>query len=239
MKESSILFNQEMVTAYFENRKTQTRRTAKNIFPLFPTYIDLESQTYADDMGQHRPIAELCPYGQAGDRLWGRETWRPRSWGSCFDWMMIEYKAGGSITQAYTRDLFQDPETAWVKISRECLKLNNPQSGSGDWILDKPLNWRPSIFMPRAAARILPTIKSVRLEMLQSISEADAIAEGVKQVGDRLWKCYGNCPGHKTGHDKRSSATASFMSLWNSINAKRGFGWDVNPPVWVIEFYKD
>lgn len=207
MKERPILFSTPMVQAILSDRKTQTRRIA---------------------------ISDVCPYGKAGDRLWVRGTWRPRSWGSCFDWMMIEYKAGGSITQAYTRDLFQDPEIAWGKISNECLKLNNPQSSSGDWILDKPLNWRPSIFMPRAACRIFLEIEQIKLEYLKNISEADAIAEGVEQVGDRLWKCYGNCPDHATGHDKRSSATASFMSLWNSINGAGA--WDENPLVWVVQF---
>ena len=34
----------------------------------------------------------------------------------------------------------------------------------------------------------------------------------------------------------RTSATASFMSLWNLLNGKRGYGWDENPLVWVYEF---
>ncbi len=222
IKESPILFNQEMVLAYLEGRKTQTRRIAKNIFPLFPTYIDLESQTYADDMGQYRPIAELCPYGQAGDLLWGRETWRPAWWDVDFEWMGIEFRAAkvGDWKTVDTDKLWPDDdrrESVWDSLNIECEKRGVVKNDNGNFIWkdeQNPLKWRPSIFMPRAAARILPTIKSVRLEMLQSISEADAIAEGVGSIEE-------------------------YQNLWNSINAKRGFGWEVNPPVWVIDFSKE
>lgn len=212
MKETPILFSQEMVCAYFDGSKGQTRRVAKNILPLFPHYVDLNAQSYADDHGQYRPIVDLSPYGGPGDRLWGRETWRPYSWGSDFDWMMIQYRAGGQNKQVDPGEMWRDKsDDVWKRITKECLMLANPQDEFGYFTVIKPLKWRPSIFLPRAAARILPVIKSVRLEMLQNISEEDAIAEGVGSIGE-------------------------YRVLWDKINAKRGFGWDVNPPVWVVEF---
>ena len=82
--------------------------------------------------------------------------------------------------------------------------------------------WRPSIFMPRWASRITLEITDVRVERLQDISEADAEAEGatpqVVLPGDAV------------------SYVAGFYWLWDSINAKRGYGWDRNPLVWVITF---
>lgn len=80
--------------------------------------------------------------------------------------------------------------------------------------------WRPSIFMPRWASRITLEITSIRVERIQDITEADAIAEGIKYNPD------GNAAYHRW----------TFSNLWDSINAKRGYGWDINPWCWVIEF---
>lgn len=80
--------------------------------------------------------------------------------------------------------------------------------------------WRPSIFMPRWASRIDLEITGLRAERIQNITEEDAIAEGIEQKEP----------------NNVVSAKYRFAQLWDSINAKRGFGWDKNPLVWVIEF---
>lgn len=76
--------------------------------------------------------------------------------------------------------------------------------------------WTPGIHMPRWASRIALELTSVRVERLAEISWDDACAEG--------W------PGSEDG------AVRWFKRLWDSINAKRGFGWDTNPWVWVLGF---
>lgn len=86
--------------------------------------------------------------------------------------------------------------------------------------------WRkdilPSIFMPRWASRITLEITRLRVERLQDISEEEAEAEGIViEKGDYYRTCKGK-----------------FHQLWDSLNAKRGFGWETNPWVWVIEFIK-
>lgn len=73
------------------------------------------------------------------------------------------------------------------------------------------------------ASRITLEIVSVRVERVNNISENDAIAEGTTP----------SIVGHDLDYLKYR---AGFQTLWNSINAKRGFDWDVNPWVWVIEF---
>jgi hypothetical protein len=81
-----------------------------------------------------------------------------------------------------------------------------------------PSTWRPSIHMPRWASRINLEVTGVRVERLKDITEEDALAEGV------------------ISSDYDKTYRYAFSVLWDSINAKRGYGWAANPWVWVIEF---
>ncbi len=79
-------------------------------------------------------------------------------------------------------------------------------------------HWKPSIHMPKVACRIRLEIVNVRVERLQDISHEDAVAEGCQKEDGRSWGRLG------------------FSQLWDQINKDRGFGWDVNPWVWVLDF---
>lgn len=91
--------------------------------------------------------------------------------------------------------------------------------------------WKPSIHMPKAAARIFLKVTNVRVERLQDISEADAVAEGIEKqktnYGDYLFKHYLK---DKFG----PSAKHSFQTLWQKIYGIES--WDKNPYVWVYEY---
>ena len=78
--------------------------------------------------------------------------------------------------------------------------------------------WRPSIHMPRWASRITLEVVAIRVERVQDTSYADIWAEG------------------GPASDSDIVLSAWWRHLWDSINAKRGYGWDVNPWVWVVEF---
>lgn len=83
--------------------------------------------------------------------------------------------------------------------------------------------YRPGMFMPRWASRILLEVTSVRVEKLQDISEADCVAEG----------CLGG-HGAISGYAYNATPYEHYHWLWNSINGKGEF--EKNPFVWVIEF---
>lgn len=90
--------------------------------------------------------------------------------------------------------------------------------------------WKSSIFMPRSASRITLEITSVRVERVQEITPRDALSEGIDMKGI--------CTSGNAAYEAitQGAAVDMFRMLWDSINAKRDFGWDANPWVWVIEF---
>ena len=204
MKEKPIIFSTPEVRAIQEGRKTMTRRMIKpqpEIDTRYETAVieDGKLKIYArgiGDLWETRRIYKM-PY-HVGDILWVRETWRCNSVGKAGNTEMatIEYKVG---------------------IGRNIHDITPVQA----LYFGSKANWRPSIHMPRACARIFLEVKSVRVERLQDISQEDARAEGVKPyhygVGGTSYK-------------------NAFLDVWNSLNAKSDYSWDSNPWVWVIEF---
>lgn len=147
-----------------------------------------------------RIVDHSCPYGKKGDRLWVRETFRCVSVGE-YGIASVEYRADGKIVE--------------IENTREAADLWFDAYRDGE-------KWRPSIFMPRWASRIVLEIVNIRVERVQDISRADAIAEGMTEpqrpYSTALWQ------------------EEQYQELWNKINGPRGYGWDVNPWVWVLEY---
>ena len=111
----------------------------------------------------------------------------------------------------------------WVRETFAPRYFDNGAPGyMADWTdvaadyVPKP-KWKPSIHMPRALSRISLRVTSVRVERVQDISEADAIAEGIYA-------------------ELQNVAPSAYAARWDSINAKRGFPWSSNPHVWVVAF---
>jgi predicted transcriptional regulator len=79
--------------------------------------------------------------------------------------------------------------------------------------------------MPRWASRILLEVVSIRVERVQEIDINGIIAEGIHEsYVATVESGIINPPLH------------AFRKLWDSINEKRGYSWEVNPWVWVVEF---
>lgn len=93
---------------------------------------------------------------------------------------------------------------------------------------DRP-KYIPAFFLPRRASRITLEITSIRVERLQEITEEDAQKEGITERSYITKE--GVCLADMNGY-----FVCSFINHWNILNAKRGYGWDTNPWVWVISF---
>lgn len=221
MKERPILFSGPMVRAILEGRKTQTRRVLKPQPPAMTRDVrtfhhpDPRTHFWAFDGASLLDWVQPCPYGEVGDRLYVRETWQHSNhpFGPYEPDCCVFYRA----------DYLDDPLGPDLELSRDGIRRQ----------------WRPSIHMPRAASRITLEVTGVRVERLNSISEADAIAEGVDRLAPYsiYWRNYEthtlgpNCDDY-TCLDARES----YRSLWGSLNAERGCGWDTSPWVWVVQF---
>ncbi|EKQ5647698.1 hypothetical protein P5Z43_004668 [Escherichia coli] len=193
VKERGMIFNDEMVRAILGGNKTQTRRIVEEKFYGRAVAAEL--------------LAKHCPYGQPGDRIWVRETYRVH--GKATDVATLVYRA--SVRNSWTEQTHRVP----VEV------CNKPVSEK----------WTPSIHMPRWASRILLEITNVRVERLNDISECDARDEGVPPAGSLLPDHQGT---FLTPKGDFAMAKVAFQRLWESIYGEES--WSANPWVWVIEF---
>lgn len=238
MKERPILFSSTMVRAILDGTKTMTRRVIKpqpDLSILKESYRDLEFEfrrmpvlgpTHVPsewgfcakyDKPNCVPIhGYKCPYGTIGDRLWVRETWQYTDWTEDGE-PYIRYAADKET-------MLRTPDDGWTE---ECEYIWAHLSARANYDKDRRAadrRWRPSIYMPRWASRITLEITDIRAEQVRDISAQDCIAEGM------------HFSLNQDPCDMADQARNAFHALWDSINAKRGFGWDVNPWVWAISF---
>lgn len=248
-----ILFNTDMVRTILSDQKTVTRRAVKPLptgdgsapEPLItrPGYWN----SWGDDFVYRQPC-------QPDDILYVRETWQV-----VYD---TEYTDDGKAEN------IQDVITNWDQICKVEAGLSKDHSPVGSearmkyyvfkadapmvskrspW--DKGLRWRPSIHMPKEAARIFLRVTGVRVERLLPpfFEKGNPIfalrAEGV-DIGSQCKECI-NTYGHPCCVDDESECgvlddvRSDFAGLWDSTLKPAdhaAYGWDANPWVWVIEF---
>lgn len=219
MKARSILFSTDMVKALLDGRKTQTRRVV-NPQPELPGFWKTKKEGgyhWANEEHFRKGGIYHCPHGQSGDYLYVRETWKPDD---DDDICGIRYKDDSFIPIENTAAAADK----WISVRKS----------EEQWPdLKEPL-WRPSIHMPRWASRLTLKITDIRVERVQDIGESDAYSEGaITEI--RPDKFIGSAA---LGVDGKIyvSWLSAWVALWDSINDKRGYGWNVNPWVWVISF---
>jgi hypothetical protein len=122
-------------------------------------------------------------------------------------------------------------DSLWVREVFSCFNSGGPDSIHASYVYratepdTNSWRWKPSIHMPRCASRLILEITDVWAERLQEITAKDAIAEGMRSY-----------PGITYQHLNETEPINDFKRLWDSLNLKRGYGWGVNPFVWVISF---
>lgn len=182
-------------------------------------------------------------YGKPGDMLYVRENFKLGAWREEDGRMAFDYMASPELTNThwcrFTDE--EDPDgdkfqAFWEKATNQLLSkgIEPDQNGQFCWEAGKsPLNWKPSIHMPKAASRLWLMIEEIRVERVLDITEEDAKAEGV-QSGEGLLK--GSCLfyDYESKQYSLTNPKSSFKSLWKSINGEES--WTSNPWVWVVKF---
>jgi hypothetical protein len=211
--EKPILFNTEMVKAILEGRKT-TRRIIKGIEGLDFIGVGIEPKeiknTAAFGHGNFEDIVNAkvekhvkAPY-LPDDILYVRETW------------MISNPLGDFARDNRTAEYMY--KAGYSKGKRIPITRENEKNLGA---------WKPSIHMPKGAARIFLKVTDVRIEKLHDMTTTDATKEGFKD-DDKF-------------NDKGELLTSlgNFSRLWDTTikeDQLKMYGWSANPYVWVIEF---
>lgn len=211
-----ILFNTEMVRAILDGRKDATRRIVKGFIPddavwgytaFTPKgYISCRG-TFADGYGE-KFFKLPC---EPSDILYVRET----------VWQKI----------GYYLDIDGETKPSWYNEFKYVASDEKPETG---W----NYSWakRPSIHMPKEAARIWLKVTDVRVERLQKCGEGwclDIEKEGVTTLQSPIL--------YISDDEFHDALRTEFQKLWNSTIKKSDldrYGWDANPYVFVIEFVK-
>lgn len=214
--ERPILMSAPMVLALLAGTKTQTRRAMRpqpvpderkpNVLRWGSAGWSVMNRSFPLLAGHS--LAARCPYGRPGDTLWVRESWRAEA---IYD---------GTPPVEIPRGAFVQTEAD--KVWHQGRPLTAPR---------EPGKLRPGIHLPRTMARATLLLTEVRIERLDAISEADALAEGVEQVSetsDGWWRHYGD-----TG-TQCANPRDSFRSLVETIHGPRY--WASAPWVWVLSF---
>lgn len=209
MRELPILFSGPMVRAIVDGRKTQTRRLVRG------TALEWLHEKRFTPEYVALPENEFSPYGYAPGRLWVREAWRTIS--------SLDAHSGSHIAEMCLDAGYTKP---WPPIQYEA----DGHRVYWDYTGTPPHDGEPHLgryrhgrFMPRWASRITLEVTGVRVERLQGISEADARAEGVERPRPII-------------DDEPCTYVDAYADLWDRLNGERGYGWDTNPWVWVVEF---
>lgn len=227
-----ILFNTEMVRAILDGRKTCTRRLVKPQpkSKLCYTFAGSDSNTWGypnrtaheiwgeefklpNDITEEELGKRWNPPYHTDDILYVRETWQ------C--WRAHRYEATADIRFRAGGD---DVRLQFANGNTDSIDRLDYDTFVHKWFSHNG-EWKPSLFMPKEAARIWLKVADVRVERLQEIT-----IDGIRNEGLSSMAVHAG---------DMEIAMEEWKNLWNSTIKKpdiNHYGWNVNPWVWVIEF---
>lgn len=219
-----MLFSTPMVKAIIGGRKTETRRAISGRYIINDDPDRYKAHPFIRDLAHFEDLKYditpwitpiKCPYGEPGDIIWARETFADGYNGSLDSNIGKEEK---DWTVRYW--LFKDGSQLY----------SSGEYFQGDGISADSLKpkWKPSIHMPKAAARIWLQVEYIQVERLNEISEECSKAEGVNTVGSNFFENY------ISKHSPSATAKHSYLTLWEKINGLDSV--KSNPWVWVVKF---
>ncbi len=237
-----IAFTGAMVSALLDGRKTQTRRVLSIPFleGINPQHTGLvATRSYGSTWQVYGTADASKPFDvryEVGDLLYVRECWRtPES---------LDHLSPRQIAERCDELGYRG---RWCPRVTEADDMTHQWSEEDGFRDDEPTGrLRAAMHMPRWASRLTLKVTDVRVERVKQISEADARAEGLAAISKdgKLFK-FGipdrdGYPGNDDygwhWPDWEVDPRAAFRTLWDSINAPRGFGWDANPWVVAVSF---
>lgn len=227
MAAKPIIFSAPMVRAILSGTKSQTRRVmARQKKHDFTDYTLFGQEGHPDDEAERRG-----GWSQPWVAIEHAPDWPDGKEDQCH----CPY-ASHRGDRLWVRETFAriDGQTRpWIETDYRATYKHGDRLGD---TLGIKKWWTPSIHMPRHASRITLEVTGVRIERLQEISEADALAEGVfKKVGATpIGDDVETATGGELIYALPTQAREEYRRLWESINGPGS--WAVNPWVWVVEF---
>jgi hypothetical protein len=218
MSDHPIIFSAPMVRALLDGRKTQTRRVLKVHPDREPPYV------------AHYPQGARAVWIDEEDQVWGFPGAAGAAVGDRLYVREAHYLTddGDEECVVYAED--QNAVKAHIANVRTMQRQYNLTEA---WA--KPhLKLRPSIHMPRWASRITLTVAEVRVQRLQEISEADAVAEGILRWQSKgFWDAF-SWSDNEEDDILQDSALNAFRHLWCHIHGPAT--WTANPWVVAVSF---
>lgn len=225
VEQRGVVMRVDEVQAILENRKTQFRKVIKGIVEGPGGWPSFAKGRHHGNMVKPKH----CPYGQPGDLLWVKQPWAAFD----LDWRVMD---------------------DWQNASRfenQHIAIDIPSG----------FKWWPSVTMPKRACRLWLRVTNVRVERVQEILARDVLKEGLQfyqpDGDDKETRAFGDvfdpnelpvgwCLSSWGGwsndnygafiENEEELARYGFERLWDSINAKNGYGWDVNPWLFATTF---
>lgn len=207
-KEIPILFSSPMVLAILDGRKSQTRRIVKT-----------RHSGLRGDGKLHIETAEAKEWvlSAGTDPQWAAFNGNTMATG----WRKCPYGKPGDIL--WVRETWA--EYFGGSTSHRVVPIYKA-SENIEWF-----KWKPSIHMKKKYARIWLEVINIRVERVQSISNEDAIAEGIETIYPKGLFGQGY---ERPDRALAQSASSCYEHLWVQINGDES--WKNNNWVWVVEF---